>query len=320
MNILITGGAGFIGRHLCKKMLEENNNVWCLDNLQTSTFDNIEDFMMYPNFTFIKMDVLNFNNEISDNYFKNVHIDQIYHLACPASPEFYQATPIHTLSTCFIGTKNILDFALKKKSRVLFTSTSEVYGDPTVHPQPESYSGNVNTTSIRSCYDEGKRVAETLTIEYHRVHSLEVRIARIFNTYGPYLNSSDGRVISNFVYQALKNLPITVYGDGTQTRSFCYVDDTVIGLIKLMNNNNCELNLQPINIGNQHEISILDLAKIIVELIKSASEIVFKDLPKDDPKIRCPHTQKANDIIDWRPTIPLNDGLKLTIEAFKKNQ
>lgn len=319
MNILITGGAGFIGRHLCKKMIEENNNVWCLDNLQTSSFDNIEEFILNPNFVFIKMDIINFSGEISDNYFKNIDIDQIYHLACPASPEFYQATPIHTLSTCFVGTKNILDFAVKKKSRVLFTSTSEVYGDPIVHPQPESYNGNVNPISIRSCYDEGKRVAETLTTEYHRVHLLEVRISRIFNTYGPYLNSSDGRVISNFVSQALKNLPITVYGDGTQTRSFCYVDDTVNGLIKLMNNNDTNLNTQPINIGNPDEKSILDLAKIIIILTKSKSEIIFKSLPKDDPKIRCPNTQKAKDLLDWVPAICLNDGLKLTIDALKKD-
>ena len=318
MNVLITGGAGFIGRHLCKKMLDDNNHVWCLDNLQTSSFENIEEFIMNPNFSFIKIDIVNFTHEAHNNHFKNIDIDMIYHLACPASPEFYQATPIHTLMTCFIGTKNVLDFALTKKAKVLFTSTSEVYGDPLIHPQSECYNGNVNTISIRSCYDEGKRVAETLMVEYHRTHLLEIRIARIFNTYGPYLNSSDGRVISNFVSQALKNQPLTVYGDGTQTRSFCYVNDTVDGLVKLMTNDNIELNLQPVNIGNSDEKCILDLASIIIELTKSQSEIIFKDLPKDDPKVRCPVTEKANNLLNWQPTTSLKDGLEMTIEAFKQ--
>ena len=319
MNVLITGGAGFIGRHLCKKMLDVNNRVWCLDNLQTSSFENIEEFIINPNFFFMKIDIVNFTHDICNEHFKNISFDMIYHLACPASPEFYQATPIHTLMTCFIGTKNVLDFALSKKAKVLFTSTSEIYGDPLIHPQSENYNGNVNTTSIRSCYDEGKRVAETLIIEYHRTHSLEVRIARIFNTYGPYLNSSDGRVISNFVSQALKNESLTVYGDGSQTRSFCYVDDTVDGLIKLMNTENPDLNVQPINIGNSDEKSILELALMVIELTKSQSEIVFKELPKDDPKVRCPVTQRANDLINWQPNVSLKDGLELTIQAFKQN-
>ena len=321
MNILITGGSGFIGRHLCSKLLQdENNKIWCIDNLQTSSMRNIEEFKNYPNFSFIEMDVIDFNVNARFTYFNEVPMHLIYHLACPASPEYYQGTPIHTLRTCFEGTKNILEFAVEKASKILFTSTSEIYGDPQVHPQPETYNGNVDTTSIRSCYDEGKRVAETLTVEYHRQHKIEVRIARIFNTYGPYLNGADGRVMSNFINQALTNSPITVYGTGKQTRSFCYVEDTVEGLIKLMESPLIELNVNPINIGNNDERTILEIANTIRKMTNSESEITFMKLPEGDPQVRRPDITRAKNTIDWHPQISLEEGLRKTIHFFQTRQ
>jgi len=314
MNIIVTGGAGFIGRNLISKLLKDDNRVWCIDNLQTSSITNVSEFQSNKKFAFLNYDIINVDLL---KMFMGISIDQIYHLACPASPELYQKNSIHTLKTCFDGTLNVLELARDKNARVLFTSTSEIYGDPQVHPQVEEYNGNVNTMSIRSCYDEGKRVAETLAVEFHRNYKLEVRIARIFNTYGPYLNRSDGRVVSNFIVQALENFDITVYGTGNQTRSFCYVDDNVQGLMKLMNSDNYILNTQPINIGNNDERSILDVAKLIIKLTGSNSEIKFYDLPQNDPKIRCPNLKKANHLINWQPSTSFEEGLLKTIEYFK---
>jgi UDP-glucuronate decarboxylase len=314
MNIIVTGGAGFIGRNLISKLLLDGNKVWCIDNLQTSSMNNIKEFGNSRKFAFLNYDII--NNDLL-KMFMGISIDQIYHLACPASPELYQKDSIHTLKTCFQGTLNVLELARDKNARILFTSTSEIYGDPQVHPQVEEYNGNVNTMSIRSCYDEGKRVAETLAVEFHRNYGLEIRIARIFNTYGPYLNRSDGRVVSNFIVQALENSDITVYGSGSQTRSFCYVDDNVNGLMKLMDSNNYSLNTQPINIGNDDERTILDVAKLIIKLTESKSEIKFYSLPQNDPKIRCPNLERAKKEINWEPSTSFEEGLLKTIKYFK---
>ena len=312
--ILVTGGAGFIGSNLCRILLkDERNDVICVDNLYSGRKKNVEDLLYNPRFQFILGDVCDSN---TFSFYNN--IDEIYHLACPASPPFYQSEPIATLKTCTIGTINVLELAVKDGAKVLYTSTSEVYGDPLEHPQRESYNGNVNPVGIRSCYDEGKRVGETLCIEYHRKRGVDTKICRIFNTYGPRLNPNDGRVVSNFINQALKNEPITIYGHGEQTRSFCFIDDLINGIVSLMASN---YNM-PINLGNQFEISVLELATLIKALTHSISEIVVKsrEMPKDDPRIRKPDISVANNVLNWRPIVTLQDGLIETINYYKENE
>jgi UDP-glucuronate decarboxylase len=304
MKILITGGAGFIGNHLCRKLLEEGHFIICLDNLFTGSLNNITDMLNNPKFKFINHDIINFIN---------LEVDQIYHLACPASPPAYQIDPIYTIKTNFFGTMNTLEIAKLSNARLLLTSTSEVYGDPKISPQVEEYWGNVNPIGIRSCYDEGKRISETLAIEYNRVYNVEVRIARIFNTYGPNMDKLDGRVVSNFINQCLENKDITIYGDGSQTRSFCYIHDTVDGLIKLMNN---EITIGPINIGNPYEITVAELATKIKSMTKSDSNIIYMDLPSDDPMKRKPDITKATTLLNWEPKIKLTNGLENTIRYF----
>jgi UDP-glucuronate decarboxylase len=306
MIILVTGGTGFIGSHLCEKLLQLGHYVICLDNNFTGSMENIKHLRQNPNFEFIRHD-------ITDPI--KLEIDQIYHLACPASPKDYQYNSIKTIKTNILGTLNVLGLAKRTGARILITSTSEVYGDPKISPQVEEYWGNVNPIGERSCYDEGKRLAETLFMEYNRNCSVDTRIARIFNTYGPKLNKDDGRVVSNFINQALENKNITIYGDGKQTRSFCYIDDQVSGLIKLMNSN---YNL-PVNIGNPNEITVKELGNIIIELTNSKSKLIFKELPKDDPTNRCPDITKANEILDWQPKVCLKEGLKRTIKYFQEN-
>lgn len=307
MRILVTGGTGFIGNHLCRKLLKQGHQVICLDNNFSGSMDNIADLLQDKNFTFI------FHDVTEKFYFE---VEQIYHLACPASPKAYQYDPIFTLKTNFLGSFNVLEVAKSNNSRVLLTSTSEIYGNPHISPQVEEYWGNVNPIGIRSCYDEGKRVAETLFMDSHRKHGLNIRIARIFNTYGPKMDQDDGRVVSNFIVQCLTNQDITIYGDGLQTRSFCYVDDTVDGLIRLMNN---DKTIGPVNIGNPHEITVNELAKIIKSMCtKTLSNIVYKELPSDDPIKRKPDITKANNLLDWYPTIDLQKGLEKTINYFNK--
>ena len=305
MKILVTGGTGFIGNHLCRKLLNNGHYVICLDNNFTGSMSNIQDMMNHPNFEFIRHDI---TQSIL------LEVDQIYHLACPASPKAYQYNAIKTIKTNILGTLNALGIAKRVKARILITSTSEVYGDPKISPQVEEYWGNVNPIGIRSCYDEGKRVAETLMMEYYRNHQTEIRIARIFNTYGPKMDKNDGRVVSNFINQCLNNEDITIYGDGSQTRSFCYVDDTVEALIKLMNQ---EETIGPINIGNPYEMTIKELAIKCLEIIKTKSEIIYQELPSDDPMKRQPNIEKAKKYLDWEPQISLEDGLNKTIEYFK---
>lgn len=305
--ILITGGCGFIGSNLCKKLLYKGHIVICMDNLLTGSIDNILDLLENNNFKFINHDVIKPINLIED-------IDEIYHLACPASPSKYQNNPIYTLKINFIGTMNMLELALIKNAKILLTSTSEVYGDPEISPQGESYKGNVNTIGPRSCYDEGKRVAETLMIEYFHKYNINIRIARIFNTYGPNMDINDGRVITNFISQALQNKDITIYGDGSQTRSFCYIVDQIEGLILLMNNTY----IYPINIGNNNEMTVKELAEYIKKLTNSKSNIIFKKLPADDPTQRRPDLTRANTILNWKPNYNLEIGLKLTINYIKK--
>ena len=312
MKILVTGGTGFIGSHLCRKLIDQDNFVLCLDNNFTGTIENIKDLLENKNFLFIEHDII---NQITLEE-KHSDIDQIYHLACPASPKAYQFDPIKTLKTNFTGTLNVLGLAKKTNSRVLLTSTSEVYGDPNVHPQIEEYWGNVNPIGPRSCYDEGKRISETLMMEYHNIHNVDIRISRLFNTYGPYMNKDDGRVVSNFINQMLENKDITIYGDGSQTRSFCYIDDTVNGIIKLMNQIKT---IGPINIGNPNEITIKVLSLNLLQMIETKSKIIYVDLPLNDPKIRQPDIKKANELLDWTPIVPLEDGLKKTIEYFMKS-
>lgn len=304
MKILITGGTGFIGNHLCRRLLEEGNHIICLDNNFTGCMNNIKDMIDNTNFEFIVHDIIN------PIFFD---VDQIYHLACPASPPAYQIDPIFTVKTNFLGTMNALEIAKKTKARILLTSTSEVYGDPHISPQVEEYWGNVNPIGIRSCYDEGKRIAETLTVEYNKMHNVEVRIARIFNTYGPNMSKEDGRVVSNFINQCLENKDITIYGDGSQTRSFSYVDDTVDGLIKLMNNTET---IGPINIGNPHEITVKELAAIVTDMTNSNSKIIYLDLPSNDPMKRKPDITKAKNFLNWEPIVDLKTGLEKTIEYF----
>ena len=304
--ILVTGGAGFIGSHLCERLLANDHKVICLDNLFTGSLDNIEVLKSNINFEFV-------NHDITKPYFRD-RIDEIYNLACPASPIHYQSNPIKTVKTCTIGVINMLGLAKKNNAKILQASTSEVYGDPDVHPQKEDYNGNVNTLGFRSCYDEGKRCAETLFMDYKREHNLNIAIVRIFNTYGPNMTKNDGRVVSNFILQALQNDNITIYGDGSQTRSFQFIDDLVAGLIKMMNSDN----VGPINLGNPIELSMTDLAYKVIKLTNSSSDIIYKKLPKDDPKRRKPDISLAKSTLDWRPVIDLETGLKKTINYFKQ--
>ena len=307
--ILVTGGAGFIGSNLCKKLLEdENNQVISLDNFFTGRQENIDSLFSTMRFDSIEDDIVNLDNWA--NLIESV--DEIYNLACPASPPHYQYDPIHTLDTNYIGMRNVLEFAKKCGAKVLQTSTSEVYGDPEVHPQVESYRGNVNTYGIRACYDEGKRVAETLCFEYRKL-GVDTKIVRIFNTYGPNMRADDGRVVSNFICQALKGEDITIYGDGSQTRSFCYVDDMVNGLIKMMASNESG----PINLGNPGEFTIKELCDKIINVTNSSSNVVYMDLPSDDPTRRKPDITKANELLGWAPKISLDEGILPTIEYFK---
>lgn len=305
--ILITGGAGFIGSHLCKKLLQSSDTVICLDNFFTGSKDNIKDFFDYKNFKLVEHDI---TDEIS------VEADQIYNLACPASPPHYQYDPIKTTKVSVIGIINMLEIAKKHNSTILQASTSEVYGDPMIHPQIESYWGNVNPIGVRSCYDEGKRCAETLIMDYHRQHNINTRIVRIFNTYGPNMNINDGRVVSNFIIQALKNENITVYGDGSQTRSFCYISDLIDGLIKMMNNSSNFIG--PVNLGNPCEKTILEFAELIIELTGSKSKIIHKTLPSDDPVKRKPDITLAEEKLNWKPKVDIKDGLLKTIEYFEQ--
>jgi len=305
--ILVTGGAGFIGSHLCKRLLDEGHEVICVDNLFTGTKSNIYPLLENKRFEFIRHDV---------TFPLYVEVDEIYNLACPASPVHYQHDPVQTTKTSVHGTINMLGLAKRIKAKILQASTSEVYGDPEIHPQPESYWGKVNPIGIRSCYDEGKRCAETLFFDYHRQNKLDIRVVRIFNTYGPNMHPNDGRVVSNFIVQALKNEDITIYGDGTQTRSFQYVDDLIEGMIKMMENK--ENFVGPVNIGNPVEFTIKELAEKVLELIpESKSKIVYKPLPQDDPKQRKPDISLAKEKLDWEPKIKLEDGLKPTIEYFR---
>jgi UDP-glucuronate decarboxylase len=305
MRILVTGGAGFIGSHLIDRLMQEGQEVICLDNFYTGTKRNIRHWLDHPNFELIRHDI---TEPI------RLEVDQIYHLACPASPVHYQYNPIKTTKVSFMGTMNMLGLAKRVKARFLLSSTSEVYGDPDVHPQPEEYRGNVNPIGIRSCYDEGKRIAETLSFDYHREHNVDIRVARIFNTYGPRMLENDGRVVSNFIAQSLRGNPLTVYGDGSQTRSFCYVADLVDGLMKLMNGDQ----IGPINLGNPEEYTILELAEKIRDRINPGQEIVYKPLPQDDPKQRKPDITKAQTYLNWQPTIPLAEGLSKTIAEFQQ--
>ncbi|MEK7615715.1 MAG: UDP-glucuronic acid decarboxylase family protein [Patescibacteria group bacterium] len=305
MHILITGGAGFVGSHLCERLLADGHKVICLDNLLTGSKKNIEHLLDDKNFSFVEHDII-------EPWFYEEHIDQIYNLACPASPVQYQKNAIRTIKANTIGIINVLGLARKHQARILQASTSEVYGDPLEHPQTESYRGNVNPIGPRACYDEGKRVAETLMFDYHRMHGMEIRVARIFNTYGPRMASDDGRVVSNFVVQALQNQPVTIYGDGTQTRSFCYVSDMVDGLIALMNSDITG----PVNLGNPNEMTVLEIAKKILTLTNSQSEIIFQKLPEDDPRQRCPDIALAKEKLFWDPKISLEEGLKKVIHFF----
>ncbi len=304
--VLVTGGAGFLGSHLCDRLIEEGNDVICADNLFTGSKDNIRHLLSNPYFEFIRHD-------ITEPLY--VEVDQIYNLACPASPVHYQYNPIKTAKTSIIGAFNMLGLAKRVKARILQASTSEVYGDPEIHPQPETYRGCVNPIGLRSCYDEGKRMAETLFFDYYRQHKVDIRVIRIFNTYGPRMNKNDGRVVSNFIVQALKGEDITIYGDGTQTRSFCYVDDLIDGMIRMMN---CEGFIGPVNIGNPGEFTMLELAKKIIEMTDSKSQLVYEPLPSDDPTQRQPVIDLAKTKLGWRPVIDLEQGLERTIDYFKR--
>src|SRR4051812_44059100 len=305
--ILVTGGAGFIGSNLCDRLVQKGHKVICVDNLYTGDFDNIQPLINHPRFQFIQHDV-------REPLSVRGSIDRIYNLACPASPRHYQRDPVATLRTCVLGAYNILELARQKNARVLQASTSEVYGDPEIHPQPETYIGHVNPIGIRACYDEGKRCAETLFFDYHRMHKVPIKVARIFNTYGPRMVENDGRVISNFIVQALKNQPITVYGDGSQTRSFCYVDDLIAGLELLMES---AVDITgPCNLGNPHEVPVKEIAHRIIEQTNSRSTIEYRALPQDDPKRRKPVIERAMDLLGWRPQVGLDKGLRATIDYF----
>jgi len=302
---MVTGGAGFIGSNLCERLLNDGHHVMCIDNLYTGSIQNIKHLFDNPRFKFM-------NHDIITPLYMPFKIDQIYNLACPASPPKYQQDPIYTLKVNFQGVLNLLELAKKHKATILQSSTSEVYGEPEVSPQHENYRGNVNTIGIRSCYDEGKRIAETLMMDYHKQHNVDIRIVRIFNTYGPRMDKYDGRVVSNFINQAIHDKDITLYGKGDQTRSFCYIDDLLNGLICLMNSSYT----QPMNIGNPYEISVTELANIIIRLTNSKSSIVYKPLPSDDPTNRRPDISRAREILHWEPRYDLEDGIIKTIDYF----
>ena len=305
MRILVTGGAGFLGSHLCDRLLKDGHEVVCIDNLFTGRKANIDHLLANPRFEFVRHDVI--------DPFK-FEVDQIYNLACPASPPHYQYNPIKTIKTSVMGSINCLGLAKRLKARVFQASTSEVYGDPQVNPQPESYWGNVNPIGKRSCYDEGKRCAETLFFDYHRENKVDIRVVRIFNTYGPRMHEADGRVVSNFIVQALRGEDLTIYGDGSQTRSFCYVDDLIEGFVRFMAQTET---VGPMNLGNPGEFTMLQLAELTLKLVGSKSKIVHKPLPADDPKQRRPDITLARKILKWEPAIPLEDGLKRTIGYFR---
>lgn len=320
--ILITGGAGFIGSHLCERFINDGHEVICLDNYFTGNKENVSHLMNHHRFELIRHDI---TEPIL------MEADWIFNLACPASPIHYQYNPVKTIKVNVLGALNMLGLAKRVKARILQASTSEIYGDPDVHPQKEEYWGNVNPIGKRSCYDEGKRVAETLFFDYMRQNKVDTKVVRIFNTYGPRMRSDDGRVVSNFIVQALKNEPITMYGDGSQTRSFCYIDDMIEGLIRMMDYETGEYIREPdytkqylsgypgpINLGNPHEVSIYSIAKLVTELAGSKSEIVFRPLPEDDPKRRCPDITKAKGILEWQPYVQLEEGLQKTVEYFRK--
>lgn len=303
--LVITGGAGFIGSHLCNRLIKEGFKVICLDNLITGALENIKYLLKDKNFRFVKQDVTKYIVIRED-------VDYVLHFASPASPQDYLKFPIQTLKVGSLGTHNTLGLAKAKKAKFMLASTSEVYGDPLVHPQPEGYWGNVNCVGVRGCYDESKRFAEAITMAYHRIHKIDTKIARIFNTYGPSMRLNDGRVIPNFIYQTLNNKPITVYGNGLQTRSFCYIDDLIEGLFRLMNS---RIN-EPINLGNPNEFTILELARLMIKLTNIKSKIVFKPLPEDDPRQRRPDIRKAKKILKWQSKVELKEGLLKTIEWF----
>ena len=305
--ILITGGSGFLGSHLCEKLLNSKNHILCVDNYFTSSKKNISHLLDHSNFEILRHDI---------TFPLYAEVDEIYNLACPASPVHYQRDPVQTTKVNVIGAINMLGLAKRTKARIFQASTSEVYGDPKISPQKESYWGNVNPIGVRSCYDEGKRAAETLFFDYHRQHKLSIKIARIFNTYGPKMANNDGRVVSNFVIQCLKNKPITIYGDGSQTRSFCYVDDLIQGIISLMKSQSSVTG--PINLGNPNELTIKQIATTIKEITGSRSKLIFKKLPSDDPTQRKPDISFAKKILNWKPKTNLNEGLKKTIYFFEK--
>ncbi|MDG5815116.1 SDR family oxidoreductase [Chitinispirillales bacterium ANBcel5] len=305
--ILVTGGAGFLGSHLCERLVRGGHDVICLDNYFTGRKKNVEHLMDFHNFELMRHDI---------TFPIFVEVDQVYNLACPASPVHYQHNAVKTIKTSVMGAINVLGLAKRVKARVLQASTSEIYGDPTQHPQQETYWGNVNPIGFRSCYDEGKRVAETLFFDYHRMNDVDIRIMRIFNTYGPRMHPDDGRVVSNFIVQALKNNDITVYGDGSQTRSFCYVDDLIEGMIRLMNKDGFN---GPVNVGNPGEFTIKELAEKVIELVGSSSMVIYKPLPSDDPRQRRPDITLAKEKLDWQPEIKLEQGLRKTIKYFKDN-
>ena len=302
--ILVTGGAGFLGSHLCQRLLDEGNHVLCVDNYFTGSIENIQSMMSNPYFEVIRQDIC------MSLY---VEVDEIYNLACPASPKYYQLDPIQTMKTSILGTFNMLGLAKRTGAKILHTSTSEIYGDPKVHPQTEAYWGNVNPIGIRACYDEGKRAAETLCFDYNRKHGVDIKVVRIFNTYGPRTGVDDGRVVSNFIIQALRGDPITIYGDGSQTRSFCYVDDMINGLVAMMQSSLTG----PVNLGNPGEFTVKELAMMVLRLTQSSSKIVYKDLPQDDPQQRRPNISLARDKLSWEPKVDLETGLKETIEYFR---
>lgn len=304
--ILVAGGAGFLGSHLCEKLLAEGHSVLSVDNFYTGSRENMAHLLDHPRFEMLRHDI---------SLPLYVEVDEIYNFACPASPLHYQADPIQTMKTSVLGSMNLLGLAKRLKAKIFQASTSEVYGDPHIHPQEESYWGNVNPIGLRSCYDEGKRCAETLFFDYHRAHKIPIKIGRIFNTYGPRMHPNDGRVVSNFIVQALKNEPITIYGNGQQTRSFCYVDDLIEVIHRLMNAPDSITG--PINIGNPEEYPVIDLAKLILDLTGSKSPLHFLPLPSDDPKQRRPNIEQAKKLLDWQPTVPLKEGLLATIAYFE---
>jgi UDP-glucuronate decarboxylase len=304
--VLVTGGAGFIGSHLCKRLLERGDEVLCVDNFYTGTRRNVQHLLTNPAFELMRHDIC---------FSLYVEVQEIFNLACPASPIHYQFDPVQTTKVSVHGAINMLGLAKRVKAKILQASTSEVYGDPNVHPQQETYWGNVNPIGPRSCYDEGKRCAETLFFDYHRQHALPIKVIRIFNTYGPGMHPNDGRVVSNFIIQALQNQDITLYGDGSQTRSFCYVDDLVDGMIRMMETPSTVTG--PVNLGNPAEFTIRQLAELVISLTGSSSKIVSRPLPQDDPRQRCPDISKARELLNWKPTVPLKEGLLATIKYFE---